>query len=67
MLLDRFKKIYSRRPSGQTKHRIGLTKKLAGGMKKNEKNNQIILKSSSTHRPQIRIYPSENFGGIVVN
>jgi len=67
MLLDRFKKIYSRRLSGPTKNRIGLTKKLAGGTKKNERKREIILKSSSTHRPQIRIYPSENFGGIVVN
>jgi len=67
MLLSKFKKLYSHRPSGPNKNRIGLIKGHGGGSRMSERNSIIILKSSSIRRAQIRIYPSENLGGIVVN
>jgi hypothetical protein len=66
MLLNKFKKIYSTRPIGPTKNRIGLTRKDEGDRKVSGKRVEMII-SSSPRLPQIRIYPSENCGGIGVN
>ena len=64
MLLNKFRRIYTRRNTG-ARNRIGVIVK-PNGSGSNEKNRvRIIMESSQVGRKQIKIWPAETSGGAV--
>jgi hypothetical protein len=63
MLLNKFKKTYTRRNTG-IKNRIGVTLKHHGLGSSKESRARIIIKSSHVGRKQIKIWPVESSGGV---
>jgi RNase P protein component len=64
MLLNKFRRIYTRRHTG-TRNRIGVTIK-PNGSGANERNRaRVIIKSSQVGRKQIKIWPAEMRGGTI--
>ena len=64
MLLNKFKKIYTRRNTG-IKNRIGVTVKHHGLGSNKESRARIVIKSSHVGRKQTKIWPAEASGGVV--